>query len=291
MKSLLNALQEGRLIELPGTDKEASLTYLATLIEAIPDFRPGVDFAGAVLAREKAANTAIGLGWACPHGRVPGEGELFCAIGWSPTGIDYGATDGARVHVAVMHYIPDSQKNSYLREISTLAKAIQRSPALGELSRAKDLGEARHRMIDLLTMAIETAIPDAKARMIQLEAKQAVAALHEALPADALASLSIIPLSIVVAPGGAPLVLSQNREIAQSLEARGEHPAGGDHPIGADLAAELAAAAGGAHSFDKAGYRLVVRSVATFQPNRLLYDCIAIRLPAGAAQKTERTAR
>ena len=110
MKSLLNALQEGRLIELPGTDKEASLTYLATLIEAIPDFRAGVDFAGAVLSRETAANTAIGLGWACPHGRVPGEGELFCAIGWSPSGIDYGAADGARVHVAVMHYIPTPRR-------------------------------------------------------------------------------------------------------------------------------------------------------------------------------------
>ena len=39
-----------------------------------------------------------------------------------------------------MHYIPDSQKNAYLREISGLAKAIQQNPALGELSRAKDLG-------------------------------------------------------------------------------------------------------------------------------------------------------
>ena len=273
MKSLLNALQEGRLIELPSTEKEASLTYLATLIEAIPDFRAGVDFAGAVLAREKAANTAIGLGWACPHGRVPGEGELFCAIGWSPSGIDYGAADGARVHLAVMHYIPDSQKNSYLREISTLAKAIQRSPGLGELSRAKDLGEARHRLIDLLTAAIETAIPDAKARMIQLEAKQAVAALGEALPADALASLSIIPLSIVVSLTAAPLVLSQDREIAQSLEA------------GGDLAAQLAAGHCGTRSFDRGGYRVVIRSVATFQPDRLLYDCIAIRLPAGAGSR------
>ena len=37
MKSLLTALQEGRLIELPDNNKNKALDYLATLIEAIPD--------------------------------------------------------------------------------------------------------------------------------------------------------------------------------------------------------------------------------------------------------------
>ncbi len=43
MKSLLDALQEGRLIELPEIDKAKNLNLLATLIEAVPDFRAGVD--------------------------------------------------------------------------------------------------------------------------------------------------------------------------------------------------------------------------------------------------------
>ena len=37
MRSLLQALQEGRLVELPETDKDKSLQYLAHLIEAIPE--------------------------------------------------------------------------------------------------------------------------------------------------------------------------------------------------------------------------------------------------------------
>ena len=49
MKSLLDALQEGRLIELPEADKDRSLQYLGTLIEAIPDFRTGLDFNAAVM--------------------------------------------------------------------------------------------------------------------------------------------------------------------------------------------------------------------------------------------------
>jgi len=264
MKSLLDALQEGRLIELPEADKEKSLQYLGTLIEAIPDFRAGIDFNGAVMTREKAANTGITQGWACPHGRVSGEGELFCAIGWSPTGIDYGAPDGKPVRIVVMHYIPDSQKNVYLREISGLAKAIQRNPALGELSSLKGLGEVRHRLIDLLTAAVDSALPDVKARMIQLEAKQAVSVQAETMPADALISLALIPLSIVVVPGARPIILAQDRDIIGQMEAQ-------------DMSAPLAARI----PFDTAGYRIITRSVASFQPDRLLYDCLALKLPNG----------
>jgi PTS system nitrogen regulatory IIA component len=268
MKSLLDALQEGRLIELPAIEKGKVLNLLATLIEAIPDFRSGFDFAGVVAARENAANTGIGLGWACPHGLVSGEGDLFCAIGWSPTGIDYSAPDGKPVRIVVMHYIPDSQKNVYLREISGLAKAIKGNPALGELSNLTELGEVRHRLIDLLTAAVDSALPDVKARMIQLEAKQAVSALAQTLPADVLASLNLIPLTIVVVPGAKPIVLAQDREIVSQIEA------------GPEVAAPLAARI----PFDKSGYRIITRSVSSFLPDRLLYDCIAVKL-AGSQNK------
>ncbi|HET6451495.1 MAG TPA: PTS sugar transporter subunit IIA [Spirochaetia bacterium] len=266
MKSLLDALQEGRLIELPESDKAKSLQILGTLIEAIPDFRTGLDFNSAVMNREAAANTGIGLGWACPHGRVSGEGDLLCAIGWSPTGIDYGGPDGKPVRIVVMHYIPDSQKNVYLREISGLAKAIKANPALGEVSSAGALAEVRHRLIDLLTAAVDSARPDAKARMIQLEAKQAVSALAETLPADVLAALSLIPMSIVVAPGARPLILTQDKEAITQLEASPE--------IAGHLASRM--------PFDLSGYRLITRSVSSFQADRLLYDCIAVKLPAAA---------
>ncbi|MCX7031916.1 MAG: PTS sugar transporter subunit IIA [Spirochaetes bacterium] len=262
MKSLLDALQEGRLIELPEADKEKSLHYLGTLIEAIPDFRTGLDFNAVVATREKAANTGIGQGWACPHGRVSGEGDLFCAIGWSPVGIDYGASDGKPVRVLVMHYIPDSQKTAYLREISGLARAIQSNPALGELSGLNDLGEVRHRLIDLLTAAAERALPDVKARMIQLEARQAVSALAETMPADVLAALALIPLTVIVRPAALPIVLAQDRDAVAQLETV------------PDLAGPLSARV----PFDRAGYRIITRSVSSYQPDRLLYDCIAVKL-------------
>src|SRR5690348_15961408 len=99
MKSLLNALKDGRLVELPDTDKERSLRFLAHLIEAIPELGGSLSLDEEVMAREKTANTGIGLGVACPHVRVPGTGELLCAVGCSPLGIDYGSRDEKKVHL------------------------------------------------------------------------------------------------------------------------------------------------------------------------------------------------
>jgi PTS system nitrogen regulatory IIA component len=266
MKSLINALKAGRLIELPDADKTKSLEYLATLIEAIPDFKRGFDFAGAVLSRERAANTAIGAGWACPHGRVAGEGDLVCAVGWSPAGIDWGAPDGKPVHLVIMNCIPDSEKNAYLKEISTLAKAIQAEERLRDFGAEKDLAGVRLRLIDALTAAAETVAPDAKARMIRLEAKQTAAAA-QALPAD-LAAAQIVPLSIVIAPGARPVALSQHLALTAEVEKAAE--------LSRHLAAKL--------PFDLAGYRILIHSVTPYASDRFLYGCIAVKLGNGAGK-------
>ena len=52
MKSLLSALDEGRLVELPDTDKEKTLEYLALLIEAIPGIAQRNDIVQEVKKRE-----------------------------------------------------------------------------------------------------------------------------------------------------------------------------------------------------------------------------------------------
>jgi mannitol/fructose-specific phosphotransferase system IIA component (Ntr-type) len=264
MKSILDALQEGRLIELPDNHKEHVLKYLASLIEAIPDIQAGTDVEGAVLARERAANTGIGMGWACPHGRHPGEGELVCAVGWSPAGIQYGSPDGKPVHLVVMHYVPDVQKNVYLKEISGLVQVIKKNEGKKGAEKASDLMEVRNLLLDLIADALEAEVPEAKARMIRLEAKQAavISAPEVAVSADLLSSLSFIPLSVLVIPGSKPIILSQDQEVVSLLESSGE--------LGASLAEKA--------PFSYKGYRILPRSVTSYQPNRFLYDCLAIRI-------------
>ena len=125
MRSILTALQEGRLFELPEAGKDRALEFLARIIDANPDIVLGTDAIEEIQKRELECNTGIGLGVGIPHIRARREeGEIFCAIGWSAQGIDYGAPDGARVYLVVMYYIPGAQKNVYLKEISTLVKAM-----------------------------------------------------------------------------------------------------------------------------------------------------------------------
>jgi mannitol/fructose-specific phosphotransferase system IIA component (Ntr-type) len=264
MKSILDALQEGRLIELPDNHKENALKYLASLIEAIPDIQPGMDVEGAVLVRERAANTGIGMGWACPHGRNPGEGELVCAVGWSPAGIQYGSLDEKPVHLIVMHYVPDLQKNVYLKEISGLVKVIKRHEGKKEIEMVSNLMEVRNFLLDLIADALEDEVPEAKARMIRLEARQAavISAPEVAVSVDLLSSLSFISLSILVIPGSKPIILSQDQEIVALLEGSAE--------LGSSLTEKA--------PFSYKGYRILPRSVTAYQPNRFLYDCLAIRI-------------
>lgn len=260
MKSLLDALQAGRLIELSDNHKNKALEYLATLIEAIPDIGVEGGITEGVMAREQAHNTGIGKGWACPHARSSRDGELVCSVGWSPGGVDYGSPDNEPVHIMVMYFVPDRQKNAYLKEISSLAKAIQTQAGLQDLKSLPDLGEVRDRLLDAIHVALESTSPDARARMIKLEVKHAAdQAVGIGMTGDL--ARSIIPLSILVVPGSKPIILCQEGDLVQSLETHEQ------------LAERLLQNGRTEHQ----GIQVLLRSTSHFQPDRVLYDCLAVR--------------
>jgi mannitol/fructose-specific phosphotransferase system IIA component (Ntr-type) len=259
LKSLLNALKEGRLVELPDTEKGKALEYLAHLIEAVPDLSGISELYEAMMAREKAQNTALGLGVACPHVRASGEGELFCAVGWSPAGIDYGAPDGKLVHLVVMYYIPDSQKNVYLKEVSGLAGAIHREGGISAIASAEDIATVRARLLDWVLAALEASIPEAKARMIRIEARQAAAA--STAPA-APGQVEVLPALIVDMGDSRRIVLCQAPQVVAALEGA------------EDFAVKLRQQS----QFDLAGYRMVHRSSTQYGAGRTLHEYLAIKL-------------
>lgn len=188
---------------------------------------------------------------------------MICAAGWSPAGIDYGASDGKPVHIVVMYYVPDSQKNVYLKEVSALVKALQKKQGDKELPPMPTLAAARDWILDLVSMAVENQMSDAKARMIHLEAKQAAATSVSAggPPPDGL-PYAIVPLTILVNPGARPVVLSQDPDVVSRLETAGD--------MEVSLAKQL--------PFEQGGYKVLFRSVSSYQSKRLLYDCLAIKL-------------
>jgi len=264
MKCILDALHDGRLIELPDNHKNRALEYLATLIEAIPDLGEEGGITEKVLAREAAHNTGIGKGWACPHARSHGHGDIVCSLGWSPAGIDYGSPDGEPVHMVVLYFVPETQKNSYLKEISSLARAIQVQPAMQDLKSLTDLGEVRHNLLDAISVALEATAPEAKARMIQLEVRHAAAAADATAGAPPL-SIDLARISAFVSilsiPGAKPIVLSQDRDLVTALEAA------------PNLISQLAEKSRAEHQ----GLHVLLRSVSHYQPDRVVYECFAVR--------------
>ncbi|HXT00728.1 MAG TPA: PTS sugar transporter subunit IIA [Elusimicrobiota bacterium] len=259
MKSLLNALQEGRLVELPDEDKEKSLEYLAHLIEAVPDLAGSPELAEEMIARERTHNTGIGSGVACPHVRATGGGDLLCAVGWTPTGIDYGASDGKKVHLIVMYFIPDAQKNVYLKEISSLASAIRREDGIQSIATAEDIATVRERLLDWVQATIDASVPETKARMIRLEARQAVAEAGPAAPGGPAAPLQVLTAQFLVADGRT-IALCSSAELAAELEKD------------ADLPAVLRQRG----QFERAGWRFVFRDASIYGA-RTLYDYTAVK--------------
>jgi mannitol/fructose-specific phosphotransferase system IIA component (Ntr-type) len=261
MKALLNALQEGRLVELPDNIKNDALEFLGALLEAIPEVADE-GITEKAFAREKLHNTGIGKGWACPHATSDHDGELLCSVGWSPQGIDYGSPDGVKVHLVVMYFVPDSQRNAYLKEISQLAKAIHQNEDLQKLQELEELSEVRHALLDAITHAIESVTPEARARMIQLEVRHAEAEAEASVTeVPGTVTGGIFPVSVLLIPGSSPVVLGQNADLVSEVEQI------------TDLFGELSK-----HGrASKGQLHVVLRSTEHYAAERVLHDCIAYR--------------
>lgn len=258
MDTLLDALQEGRLIELPDNNKDDALQVLAHILEAIPYIPTGTDIVGPAMAKETSTNTALGKGWACLHVRVPFEGDLVCVVGWSPQGIDYGAPDGIAVSIIVMYVVPENQRNHYIREVSILARALTGYSGAEKLRSIIELNDVREHLLDLISTTKEAVGQDARARMIQLQARPSV----EALPAPDLSNLILEAVTLVAGPNMKPVVLAQNVGLVQSL----------------DAASRLIEDISTRGVFQDGGWRVIKRGAVTYQGERVVYDCLAISL-------------
>ncbi len=261
MKSLLNALQEGRLVELPVNEKDKALEYLAILIEAIPDIGSGQDLVGDVKKREAGFNSGIGMGIACPHIRTAQKGEMLCAVGWSPKGIDYGSADGKPVHLVIMYYIPDSEKNEYLKEVSGLAKAVSSSPGIEMFASMTEVSDIRNMLLDWVELAFDKAVPDSKARMIKLEEKSAAAAKVTSAEELKKTGFDVNSFSVVLFETSKSLVLSGNPEIVNIFESSAE---------ARKLLEEST-------DFEFKDYRISVLSKVNYPKNRALLNCVGIK--------------
>ena len=267
MRSILDALQDGRLFELPEAGgKSRALEFLARIIDANPDIVVGTDTIEEIQQRELECNTGIGMGVGVPHIRARREeGALFCAIGWSAQGLEYGAADGEHVHLVVMYYIPGAQKNVYLKEVSMLVKAIKKTGGIEPIAHAPDLNAVRNQLLDWVSAAMGESGPEAVARMIKLEVKQTQGASERvaaaAAPVDGpRAIVKAMAFQVLHHASGALTVLGQEAGFVAALEKEPE------------IAQRLAAGA----PFTVASRQVFVLGSTSFAGDRVLYQCVAL---------------
>jgi mannitol/fructose-specific phosphotransferase system IIA component (Ntr-type) len=263
MRSILTALQEGRLFELPEAGKARALEFLARILDANPDIEVGTDTIEEIKNREQECNTGIGMGVGVPHVRARREeGELFCAIGWSSQGIAYDASDGMPVHLVVMYYIPGAQKNVYLKEISSLVKAIRKSGGMDPIAHAPDLNAVRNLLLDWVSAGLGDTGPEAVARMIKLEVKQAQTAAVLAAPSAAAGrpAARVTVFSVLVAPPNGVFVLAQDADWVAALEKE----------------TGLAQGLSGNAILNVAGHQLFTTGSTPYPGGRVLYQCVAV---------------
>jgi mannitol/fructose-specific phosphotransferase system IIA component (Ntr-type) len=271
MRSILTALQEGRLFELPEAGKARALEFLARILDANPDIEVGTDIIEEIQLREAECNTGIGMGVGIPHVRARREeGELFSAIGWSSRGIDYDASDALPVHLVVMYYIPGALKNVYLKEVSSLVKAMRKSGGMDPIAHAPDLNAVRNLLLDWVSAGMGDTGPEAVARMIKLDVKQSQAAPTAAVPAE-VSTVSagrpparVVSFSVLVVASGPVLVLAQDPEWVAQLE---KEPG-------------LAQRLSGGSPFAAAGHQLHVTGSTAYPGGRVLYQCVALAIGA-----------
>jgi DNA-binding Lrp family transcriptional regulator len=162
------------------------------------------------------------------------------------------------VHLLVMYYIAENQRMAYLKELSGLARSIQKGQGIENIEKATSLNDVRNELLNWVSASIDNSMPQAKARMIKLEAKQAQ--VEEAAAAFSVKGLDrIIPCYLVTGNGSKAMALAQDPDLVRAVET-------------SDLT-QLA----DKQDFEAGSYKVFVRSRTLYKPDRAMYDCIAVK--------------
>lgn len=116
-----------RVVVLPGRmGKPLAIASLADLATGDLPAHDRIAFIRGALEREDVASTGIGHGVAIPHARTPALASCRIAIGVLPDGVDWGAGDGQRVHLAILIAACESDHAGHLRVMAALAVRLRR---------------------------------------------------------------------------------------------------------------------------------------------------------------------
>jgi PTS system nitrogen regulatory IIA component len=126
-----NLLAEGAIIaDLRATDRD---TALAEMVAAAVRVNGRLDAAGLLerlLERERLGSTAIGEGFAIPHGKLDGLEEPVVVLAVSRRGVDFAAPDGKPCRVLFLAVSSSDAPSQNLAILAAVARFVRRSREL-----------------------------------------------------------------------------------------------------------------------------------------------------------------
>jgi len=131
-----------RTVDLVASTKPEALIEICRVLEGCAHVADPAAFERAVLDREDAMSTGIGLGIAVPHAKIPSVRDFVVSLGRSRAGIEFNSLDGKPVHLVVLIAGPDGRQGRYLQLLAGITLRLKREEvrkALLAAPTAKDM--------------------------------------------------------------------------------------------------------------------------------------------------------
>lgn len=125
---------------------------LATALENGGNLQDGAGFAKAVLLRESAASTALPIGVAMPHARLPELERIILSFGRLPYEMLWGET---AVDCVFLMAVPSKQPTAYLALVQKLTRLLRVTEKLEELRSLTEASACRQWLLQQLELDAE----------------------------------------------------------------------------------------------------------------------------------------
>lgn len=185
------------------------------ILDKVERFRPNVDrrqIVDAVMRREQQGSTALELGIALPHARIPGLEDFFVFLGIPATPLAECGVDGQNVSLVFLVLASDKKNMVMLQSMAAIGLLGQKADVLARLREARDKDSA-WRIIDESGVTVKRVL---QARDLM---RTDCARVSAEMPVQKLLDLMFetgAHESVVVSPSGAVVGCVTSEEILEA---------------------------------------------------------------------------
>lgn len=139
--SLAHYLSEKQITFLKAKSRYEAIKALVDTLQDHPLVQDLDLFHDAVLEREKMVSTAIGMGVAISHAKLPFYNDFFILVGILQQGVDWDAPDEMPVRIVFLVGGPDDKQTEYLQILSFLTLSVKNEQNRKAILQAKSKKE------------------------------------------------------------------------------------------------------------------------------------------------------